>query len=224
MPASAPSLRVALADDHSLFRDGLAALLTSTGIEITASCETANDLLPRLAVDPPDIVILDIQMPPTFTDEGIKAAERIRHELPGVGILVLSMYVEPPYATAVMSIGDKAIGYLLKDRVTNVDVLVDALARIASDECVIDPQIVKALMQRPQHQSLMSRLTDRERDVLRLMAEGHSNKGIGTLLHLSVRSVEDHIASIFNKLDLPAGDPGIHRRVQAVIAWLRGRS
>lgn len=223
MPASAAPLRVALAEDHGLFRDGLAALLNSAGVSVTASCESADELLPRIRQNMPDIVILDIQMPPAFSDEGIQAATAIRQEFPDIGILVLSMYIEPTYASAVMSIGTSSIGYLLKDRVTNIEALVDTLWRIANKECVVDPQIVQMLLQRPKRKLLIDRLTSREREVLQLMAEGYSNARIGRELHLSVRSVEAHVSNILAKLEMSPHDPNTDRRVQAVITWLRGR-
>lgn len=215
-------LRVAVADDIGLFRNGLVLQLESGGIVVTDACDSAEELMPRLKANPPDIVCLDIRMPPTMTDEGIKAAERIREELPDIGILVLSMYAETTYAAAIMRIGATSIGYLIKDRVADIEALLDALDRINRGGYVIDPEVVEQLLERqlPRQQSL-DRLTPREMSVLALMAEGHSNARIALELTVSARTVEDYIGTIFDKLDLPT-DPDANRRVKAVITWLRG--
>lgn len=214
-------LRVAIAENSALFRRGLVLQLASGGVEVTDECGSAEELMPRLRANPPDIVLMDIRMPPTETDEGIRAATEIRAELPQVGILVLSTYVETAYAAAVISIGASAIGYLLKDRVTNIHELLDAIDRITAGECVIDGEIIQALLHRPPRQRALEALSDRERTVLRLMAEGRSNASIAQQLYLTVRTIEAHTAAIFNKLGL-SEDPETNRRVAAVITWLRG--
>lgn len=214
-------MRIALADDSRLFRDGLKMQLESAGVDVVLACETGDDLIAHIDNAAPDIAIVDIQMPPTMTDEGIRTAEKLRAQRPDLGVLVLSTYVEPAYAAAVVSIGSNSVGYLLKDRVTSLDSLVDALERIDRGESVIDTEVVQALLQRPKRQSALERLTDRERSVLQHMAEGMSNASIARELTLTVRTIEAHSASIFDKLDL-AEDPNANRRVQAVITWLRG--
>lgn len=220
MPASDHPLRVALAEDSGLFRQALTTLLESSGVAVAASRPSADELMPLLRRDPPDIVMLDIQMPPSFSDEGIKAAAEIRREMPGVGILVLSTYDEQRYAADVMAIDTMSIGYLLKDRVTNSEALVDALKRIKNDELVVDPQIVQKLLARPRRKPLVDTLADREGEVLQLMAEGYSNARISRDLNIGLRAVEDNIRKILNKLGLPP-DPDTNRRVQAVLTWLR---
>ncbi len=221
MPDRQHPLRVAIAENSTLFRRGLVLQLASGGVDVTQECGSAEELMPALRADPPDIAILDIRMPPTETDEGIRAAAEIRAELPHLGILILSTYVETAYAAAVISIGSSAIGYLLKDRVTNLHQLVDAIERIDSGECVIDSEIVQALLHRPPRQKALEYLSERERTVLKLMAEGRSNANIAERLNLTVRTIEAHTAAIFTKLEL-AEDPGTNRRVAAVITWLRG--
>jgi DNA-binding NarL/FixJ family response regulator len=213
-------LRVALAEDSGLFRQGLVLLLREQGIEVTAQTATGDRLLAAVNADPPDVAILDIRMPPTFTDEGLAAASRIREKHPSVAILVLSTYAETPYAMRLLHGGARGIGYLLKDHVSDAATLVDALHRVSSGETVIDPDIVTALITQQRRASQLDPLTDRERDVLRLLAEGRSNTGIGSVLHLSAKTVEAHVASVFAKLGLSAA-PHDNRRVLAVLAWLR---
>jgi DNA-binding NarL/FixJ family response regulator len=213
-------VRVALADDSALFRNGLALLLTTAGVEITAQARTGNELLARIASDPPDVVVLDIRMPPTFTDEGLTTAERVRARHPGVGVLVLSVYGETPYALRLLRDGPHGIGYLLKDRVDDLRTLKDALDRVAAGESIVDQSIVARLLERQQRVSVLDALTSRERDVLRLMAEGRSNQGIAQQLYLSLKTVEAHAASLFAKLGLRTA-PDDNRRVLAVLTWLR---
>lgn len=214
-------LRVAIAENSVLFRAGLVLQLEAAGVEVIAQCGSADELMPILEHLNPDLVVMDIRMPPTETDEGIRAAAVIRRKFPELGILILSTYAESAYAAAVLAISDNSIGYLLKDRVTDVLALLDALQRIADGECVIDPGVVSTLLAQPPHQGDLERLTDRERAVLRLMAEGRSNAGIAQTLSLTVRTIEAYSASIFSKLDL-LEDAQTNRRVAAVIAWLRG--
>ncbi|HJQ06755.1 MAG TPA: response regulator transcription factor [Nocardioides sp.] len=221
MPDGVPSLRVAIAENSALFRDGLVLQLQAAGVEVIAECGSAEELLESLARVRPDLVLMDIRMPPTETDEGIRAAALVRADFPEVGILILSTYAESTYAAAVLAISDHAIGYLLKDRVTDVGTLLDALQRIADGDCVIDPDVVGSLIAQPPRRTDLERLTDRERAVLRLMAEGRSNAGIATELSLTVRTIEAYSAAIFAKLGL-VDDSQTNRRVAAVIAWLRG--
>jgi DNA-binding NarL/FixJ family response regulator len=216
-------VRVALADDSALFRNGLALLLTTAGVEITAQARTGDELLTRIASGPPEVVVLDIRMPPTFTDEGLTTAEEVRARHPGVGVLVLSVYGETPYALRLLKGGPRGIGYLLKDRVDDLQTLMDALTRVAAGESVIDQSIVARLLDRQQRISVLDPLTARERDVLRLMAEGRSNHGIAQQLHLSLKTIEAHAASLFTKLGLPSA-PDDNRRVLAVLTWLRADS
>ena len=222
MPASAAPLRVALAEDEALFREALASLLTSAGVSVTATCASADELISRIRQETPDIVILDIRLQPGHSDEGIRAAAVIRQEFPNVGILILSDYAETPYASALMDVGTTSIGYQLKQRVTGIE-LVDKLKRIANGECALDPEIVKVLMRRPKRRSHLDTLSPREREVLQLMTEGYRNGTIADKLCLSPRSIEKNVANIFMKLGMPKDDGDTHRRVLAVITWLRGR-
>lgn len=215
-------MRVGIADDSALFRRGLAVLLESAGVDVGVEAGTADELLTLMAADPPDAVILDIRMPPTFTDEGLRAADLVRERHPGVGVLVLSTYAETPYAVRLLAKGSRGVGYLLKDRVDNADALSDALNRIVAGESAIDPQIVSRLVERRNSSSLAD-LSQREREVLRLMAEGRSNAGIGQALSLSPKTVESHISAVFTKLGIPSGSDD-NRRVLAVLSCLRDTS
>jgi DNA-binding NarL/FixJ family response regulator len=212
-------VRVAVADDSALFREGLARLLSDAGAEVTVQAKTGDELLARIAAAPPDVVVLDIRMPPTFTDEGLATAEAVRDRHPGVAVLVLSTYAESAYAVRLLEHGAAGVGYLLKDRVDSTRTLVDSLARLQAGESVIDPDIVTRLLTR-RGRSALDDLTPREKLVLSLMAEGRSTIGIGTELGVSVKTVETQIASIFNRLDLPA-TVDTNRRVLAVLTWLR---
>jgi DNA-binding NarL/FixJ family response regulator len=213
-------MRVAVADDSALFRQGLALLLGDQGIEVTAQTAHGQQLLAAVNADPPDVAILDIRMPPTFTDEGLATAAQLRRFHPRVAVLMLSTYAETPYAVRLLQGGARGAGYLLKDRVTDAAALVDALHRLAAGETVVDPDIVTTLVAQQRRVSQLDLLTDREREVLRLLAEGRSNSGIGRVLHLSPKTVEAHVASVFTKLGL-SDDPHDNRRVLAVLAWLR---
>jgi DNA-binding NarL/FixJ family response regulator len=215
-------MRVALADDSTLFRHGLALLLETSEVEVVLQTRTGEELLARMPTPPPDAVILDIRMPPTFTDEGLVTADLVRQRWPNVGILVLSTYAETPYAIRLLRGGARGVGYLLKDRVDDVRNLRDALARIVAGESVVDPDIVSRLVA---HRSTgpISDLTERERDVLRLMAEGRSNIGIGRVMYLSPKTIEAHAASVFAKLGV-SGDSDDNRRVLAVLTWLRSQA
>jgi len=213
-------VRVALADDSALFRRGLAVLLTDVEVEVVAEASNGAELIERVSTDPPDVVVLDIRMPPTFTDEGLVIAEQLRQQHPEVGVLLLSTYVETLYAARLLAEGSVGVGYLLKDRVDDTRTLRDALIRIAAGGCVIEPDIVACLFNRQRTTNRLDRLTERERDVLRLMAEGRSNLAIAQKLYLSQKTVEAHAAAIFTKLDLPVAADD-NRRVLAVLTWLR---
>jgi len=214
-------VRVVIADDETLLRDGLARLLADASIDVVGTVGTADDLLHKVELTRPDVAIVDIRMPPTHTDEGLVAATRIRERQPTVGVLVLSHYLESHYAMRLLEEHPERAGYLLKERIKDVTVLVDALERIDEGECVLDPTIVSRLVGRPREQSPLDELTDREREVLALMAEGHSNDGICRQLFLSPKTVETHVRHILLKLGI--GDTGdYHRRVLAVLAYLRG--
>ena len=211
-----------LAEDSVLFRQGLARLLGDAGVEVIGEVGNAEDLLRRIEIDPPDVAIVDIRMPPTHTTEGIDVAIHLRAGQPDVNVLVLSQYLETEYAVALLEDVDGGVGYLLKDRVTDPAQLVDAISRVAAGETVVDPQVVRRLVDRRRRQSPLDALTAREREVLAAMAEGRSNQAIGDALHLSAKTVETHVRSIFQKLDLPPDDHH-HRRVLAVVTWLRSQ-
>jgi DNA-binding NarL/FixJ family response regulator len=213
-------VRVALADDSALFRRGLAKLLTDVEVEVIAEASDGAELIERVSADPPDVVVLDIRMPPTFTDEGLVTAEHLRQQHPEVGVLLLSTYAETPYAARLLAEGSAGVGYLLKDQVDDTRTLLDALIRIAAGGCVIEADIVARLFNRQRTTNQLDRLTDRERDVLRLMAEGRSNLAIAQKLYLSQKTVEAHAAAIFTRLDLPVAADD-NRRVLAVLTWLR---
>jgi DNA-binding NarL/FixJ family response regulator len=213
-------VRVVIADDEALVRDGLARLLEDSEIEVAARCSDAPTLLRAVASYAPDAAIVDIRMPPSHTDEGLVAAAEIRARHPEVGVLVLSHHLESEYAVRLLDESPERAGYLLKDRVSDIALIVDALKRLQDGECVVDPTIVARLMARRRAAGPLDELTDREREVLHLIAEGRSNSGICEALFLSPKTVEGHIRQIFMKLNL-ADTPGQHRRVLAVLAFLR---
>jgi DNA-binding NarL/FixJ family response regulator len=213
-------MRIVVADDEVLLREGLARLLTEMGLEVVGKVGDADDLLNAVRQAHPDVAIIDIKMPPTHTDEGLVAAERISRLNPSVGVLVLSHYLDLRYAMRLLEHHPERVGYLLKERVSDVAVLIDAVRRVAEGECVIDPTIVSRLMTRRRASGPLTQLTDREREVLALMAEGHSNQGISDKLFLSPKTVEAHVSQIFSKLGLRDA-PGQHRRVLAVLTFLR---
>ena len=213
-------MRVVIADDEVLLREGLSRLLSEVGIDVVSAVADPVGLMMAAALDHPDVALVDIKMPPTHTDEGLVAAMAIRDQHPSVGVLVLSHFLDSRYAMRLIEHHPSAVGYLLKERVSEVAVLVDALRRVGDGECVVDPTIVSRLLRRPRPRGPLDQLTDREREVLMLMAEGHSNQGISDGLTLSPRTVERHIAHIFDKLGL-AESEAYHRRVLAVLAFLR---
>jgi DNA-binding NarL/FixJ family response regulator len=213
-------VRVVVADDSMLTREGIVRLLRDAGIEVVAEAEDADALLRHVGSARPDVAIVDIRMPPTHTDEGLVAVRAIRADHPEVGALLLSQYVEPSYAMRLLEDQPERVGYLLKDRVQDIAVVVDALRRIADGETVIDPTIVSRLLGRRRREDPVERLTEREREVLGLIAEGMSNKAIAARLFVTERTVEAHVTQIFQKLELPESADQ-HRRVLAVLAFLR---
>jgi len=216
-----PPLRVAIADDASLFRQGLALLLGEAGFTVTARAPDAQALLAAVHADPPDAVVVDIRMPPTHTTEGLDAARVLARTHPAVGVLVLSAHVEPGYALELLDSGAHGAGYLLKERVSDVDELGDAVRRVAAGGLVVDPSVVAALVGRRRARNPLDDLTEREREVLSVMAEGRSNQAICQRLFLSPKTVEAYVRSMFTKLGLTAG-PDDNRRVLAVLTFLRG--
>jgi DNA-binding NarL/FixJ family response regulator/class 3 adenylate cyclase len=214
------SLRVVLADDSVLLREGIARLLVEAGFEVVGQSGTPDDLMLKVRSYSPDVAIVDIRMPPTQTDEGLRAAQEIRESHPDVGVLVLSQYVEPAYAMELLAESAEGVGYLLKDRVSDVDEFAAAVRRVAGGGSALDPALVTQLVGRRRQHDPIDELSPREREVLELMAEGRSNAAIGERLFITPRAVEKHITSIFGKLRLPPAAED-HRRVLAVLAFLR---
>ena len=218
MPEPTAGLRIVLAEDSMLLREGLVRLFGEAGFEIVASFGNADSLLARIDELHPDLVVLDVRMPPTFRDEGVRAAVRLRRTHPSIGILLLSQYAEEQYATELLAAGDSGVGYLLKDRISSLGELQEAVTRIAAGGTVLDEQVVRQMFAR--RRDPLEALTPRERDVLGLMAEGRTNQGIANALVVGVGSVEKHVTSIFAKLGID-GTGSSHRRVLAVLAWLQ---
>ena len=214
-------MRVVIADDVMLIRSGLAMLLADAGIDVVGQAADADALLRLVASEQPDVAIVDIRMPPTQTDEGLVAAQQIREHHPSTAVVLLSQHLEARYAERLLADQPEGFAYLLKERVSEVALLVDAMRRVADGECVIDPGIVSQLMRRRRADSPLNRLTEHEREILGLMAEGRSNAGIAHLLSISERTVESVSAQLFLKLDLEPS-PDSNRRVLAVLALLRG--
>jgi len=214
-------VRVAIAEDLFLLRDGLTRMLEAHGLEITASVDNGTDLLSAIRDDKPDVAIVDVRLPPTFTDEGLRAALQARKENPGLPVLVLSQYVEQLYARELLAGGTGGIGYLLKDRVFDSAQFVDAVRRVADGGTAMDPEVISRLLARNTGDGSLSVLSPREREVLALMAEGRSNAAIAQRLVITERAVAKHTASIFLKLDLQPSDDD-NRRVLAVLAYLGG--
>ncbi len=213
-------MRVVIAEDHALLRQGLASLLADQGIDVVGTASTSGELKALVDMHEPDVAIVDIKMPPTHTDEGLVAAQEIRAAHPETAVLVLSQYLESRYAMRLLEDHPDKVGYLLKDRVSDVVVLVDALRRVDDGETVLDPTIVQRLVRRRRDQDALAQLTAREREVLELMAEGHSNQAVAARLVISPKTVEAHVGQIFGKLGFDE-TPDQHRRVLAVLAWLR---
>jgi DNA-binding NarL/FixJ family response regulator len=213
-------MRVVIADDAVLLREGAARLLAEAGHEVVAQAGDADDLLRKVRAHKPDVAIIDVRMPPDNADDGLRAALTIREELPEVGILLLSQYVEDRYLGQLLASGAEGVGYLLKDRVAEVERLQEAVERVAAGGSVLDPEVVAQMLGRSREEGPLDSLTDRERDVLGLMAEGKTNRAIAGELFVSERAVERHVTSIFSKLGLEAGGED-HRRVLAVLAYLR---
>ena len=213
-------MRVVIAEDSVLLREGLERLLGEHGLDVVGSCQTAQDLLRLVRDGPPDVAIVDIRLPPTHSDEGMRAALEIRARYPDVGVLVLSQYVELGLAMQLLAESTEGAGYLLKDRISDVHDFVAAVRRVATGGSAIDPIIVSTLLSKRRADDPLSRLTPRERDVLELMAQGRSNQGVADRLVITVRAVEKYVSSIFDKLGLPTGG-GESRRVLAVLLYLR---
>jgi len=217
---SGPTMRVVLADDSVLLREGVARLLEEDGFDVVAQSGTADDLLRHVAMHKPDVAVVDIRMPPTQTDEGLRAAQQIREQHPETGVLVLSQYVEPAYAMELLSESAEGVGYLLKDRVSDIEEFGAAVRRVGEGGSALDPAVVSQLVGRRRRHDPLEELTPREREVLELMAEGRSNQAIAERLFVTLRAVEKHVTSIFSKLGLPATSED-HRRVLAVLTFLR---
>ncbi len=213
-------MRVVLADDSVLLREGVARLLEDAGFEVVGQAGNAEELLLKVRSYSPQVAIVDIRMPPTHTDEGLRAAREIREKYPGTGVLVLSQYVEPDYALDLLSESAEGVGYLLKDRVADVGEFAAAVRRVAEGGSALDPAVVALLVGRSRKDDPVARLTPREREVLEQMAEGRSNQAISQRLFVTERAVEKHVTGIFGKLRLPA-DAADHRRVLAVLTYLR---
>ncbi|PZG26882.1 DNA-binding response regulator [Spongiactinospora gelatinilytica] len=215
-------MRVAIAEDLYLLREGLVHLLRAHGLDVVAAVETGPELLKALTGDPPDVAIVDVRLPPTFTDEGLQAALEARRRVPGLPVLVLSQHVEQLYARELLADGSGSVGYLLKDRVFDAAQFVDALRRVAGGGTAMDPEVIAKLLASNARSAPLGRLTAREREVLALMAEGRSNAAIAQRLFLSESAVGKHTASIFAKFDLAPSDDD-NRRVLAVLAYLNAQ-
>jgi DNA-binding NarL/FixJ family response regulator len=215
-------MRVVIAEDLALLRDGLERLLRDNGFEVVGAVEDGPSLLAAVARERPDVAVVDIRLPPDFRDEGLRAALALRERAPEMGVLMVSQYVEPAYAAELLADGRGGVGYLLKDRIMDVEEFVDAVGRVARGGTALDPDVVAQLVSRRDADGPLSELTPREREVLGLMAEGRSNAGIAEVLVLTVGAVEKHVANIFAKLALRQSDSD-HRRVLAVLAYLQER-
>jgi DNA-binding NarL/FixJ family response regulator len=213
-------MRVVIAEDHVLLRDGLTRLLRDNEIDVVAAVSDGDSLVREVVARRPDLAVVDIRLPPTFHDEGLRAALEVRRQVPGTAVLVVSQYVEPTYASELLADRGGGIGYLLKDRVMHVADFLEAVRRVAGGGTALDPDVVAQLFSRRRQDGPLERLTPREREVLGLMAEGRSNAGIAESLVLTIGAVEKHVQSILSKLDLPQST-GDHRRVLAVLAYLQ---
>ena len=213
-------IRVVVADDSTLLREGIVRLLEDAGLQVVGQAGNADELMLKVRSYSPDVAIVDIRMPPTHTDEGLRAAREIREKHPDVGVLVLSQYVESGYALELLQGSAEGVGYLLKDRIADIDDFVAAVKRVAEKGSALDPEVVSRLVGRRRGEDPLSQLTPREREVLDLMAEGRSNQAIADKMVVTLRAVEKHVTSIFAKLQLPAQEQD-HRRVLAVLTYLR---
>ena len=213
-------MRVVIGEDQALLRQGIVSLLAAAGFDVVAEAGDAPDLLRKVAAHKPDVAIVDVQMPPDNTDDGLRAAMEIRATQPGIGVLVLSQYAEERYAVDLIGGNAEGVGYLLKDRVTDFKLFADAVRRVAAGGSVLDPTVVATMLGRRRRDDPLEDLTPREREVLELMAEGRSNKGIAEKLVVTPHAVEKHVTSIFSKLGVAAGAED-HRRVLAVLEFLR---
>ncbi|MCG5462125.1 response regulator transcription factor [Micromonospora sp. NPDC053740] len=212
-------MRVVIAEDNPLLRDGIRLLLTDHGITVVSTVDNGDDLLAAIGEHRPDAAVVDVRMPPTFTDEGLRAALAIRATYPEISVLVFSQWVETRYARQLIAEHPGRVGYLLKDRIVSTDDFVDALRRVADGGTALDPEVVRQLLAAPAVDAGVARLSEREREVLGMLAEGRSNAAICESLHLAARSVEKHVTAIFTKLDLPQARTD-HRRVLAVLRYL----
>ena len=213
-------MRLVVADDAVLLREGAVRLLTEAGFDVVAQAADAEDLLRKVRAHKPDVAVIDVRMPPENADDGLRAALTIREELPETGILLLSQYVEDRYLAELLASGAEGVGYLLKDRIAEVERLTEAVERVGAGGSVLDPEVVGQMLGRSRDKHPLDDLTDREREVLGLMAEGRTNRAIAEELFISERAVERHVTSIFSKLDLPPAKED-HRRVLAVLTYLR---
>jgi DNA-binding NarL/FixJ family response regulator len=213
-------VRIVIADDSVLLREGAVRILQEAGVEVVGQAGDGEDLLRKVRAHRPDVAIIDIRMPPDHLDEGLRAAETLRAELPEVAVLVLSQYVEESYVERLLAAGTEGVGYLLKDRVADIDRFVDGVRRVAEGGSVLDPEVVSQMLGRRRARGPLDTLTPRERDVLATMAEGQTNRAIAGAMSVTERAVERHVTAIFEKLALSAADGG-HRRVLAVLAYLR---
>jgi DNA-binding NarL/FixJ family response regulator len=213
-------MRAVIAEDSVLLREGLARLLIDAGVEIVGQAGDAEDLLRKTRAHKPDVVVTDIRMPPTQTDEGVQAAKIIRSELPDTGVLVLSQHVEEQYVMELLGDSAEGVGYLLKDRIADVDRFVEAVQRVGQGGSALDPEVVSHMLGRRRREDPLAELTPREREVLGLMAEGYSNSALATQLVVTERAIEKHVTNIFSKLGF-ASEPDHHRRVLAVLAYVR---
>lgn len=212
--------RVVLADDSGLLRESLRRVLEAQGIEVVDVCDDGASLQRLADEHRPDVVLSDIRMPPSHTDEGLRAVLAVRSKYPGIGVLLLSQYAEAEYGVRLLQDAGRGVGYLLKDRVADGAALADAVRQVQQGGVVVDPDVVELLLHRPRVDDGLTRLTERERDVLQLLAEGLTNTAVAKRLVLSPKTVETHVAAVFAKLDLPPAPDG-HRRVLAVLRWLR---
>ncbi|MDI6102374.1 response regulator transcription factor [Actinoplanes sp. NEAU-A12] len=213
-------MRIVIAEDSAILREGLAQLLVMRGHEVLAAVADVPALFEAVATMPPDVAIVDIRLPPSHTDEGLRAAIRLRRELPGTGVLIFSQYVETAFVAELLAGGSEGVGYLLKERVVQLDDFIDALHRVAAGGTALDPQVVTQLFGHSRHRDLLTELTPREREVLGLMAQGRTNTAIAGTIRVTERAVEKHVTNIFTKFDLPPSDAD-HRRVLAVIRYLQ---